>query len=73
MAFALGEAAMEGPAGRPTFGPGQRADVVYSLAVDRRGSDAHSLRSGQALELRVKDLAPWSGQNPEPRTENQPG
>jgi len=34
-------------------------DVVYSLAVDRRGGDA--------LELRVKDLAP-AGQNQEPRT-----
>ena len=41
--------------------PGQRVDVVYSLAVDRRGGDA--------LELRVKDLAPTeSGQNQEPRT-----
>lgn len=47
--FDLGELAME---------PGQRADVVYSLAVDRRGADAHSAGSGQALELRVKDLAP---------------
>jgi single-stranded-DNA-specific exonuclease len=49
VAFDLGELAME---------PGQRADVVYSLAVDRRGGDAHSAGSGQALELRVKDLAP---------------
>jgi hypothetical protein len=38
--------------------PGQRADVVYSLTVDRRGGDAHLAGSGQALELRVKDLAP---------------
>jgi len=49
VAFDLGELAME---------PGQRADVVYSLTVDRRGGDAHSAGSGQALELRVKDLAP---------------
>ena len=49
IAFDLGELAME---------PGQRADVVYSLTVDRRGGDAHSAGSGQALELRVKDLAP---------------
>jgi hypothetical protein len=44
VAFDFGEAAME---------QGQRVDVVYSLAVDRRGD---------ALELRVKDLAP-AGQN----------
>ena len=51
---------------------GQRVDVVYSPAVDRRGSGDHPPRSGQALELRVKDLAPTaSGQNPEPRTETQ--
>jgi single-stranded-DNA-specific exonuclease len=48
---------------------GQRVDVVYSLAVDRRGSEAPSTRSGQALELRVKDLAPTgSSQNQEPST-----
>jgi len=41
--------------------PDQRVDVVYSLAVDRR--------RGDALELRVKDLAPTaSGQNQEPRS-----
>jgi single-stranded-DNA-specific exonuclease len=47
--FDLGELAIE---------PGQRANVVYSLIVDRRGGDAHSAGSGKALELRVKDLAP---------------
>jgi single-stranded-DNA-specific exonuclease len=47
--FDLGELAME---------PGQRADVVYALAVDRRSGDTYSAGSGQALELRVKDLAP---------------
>jgi len=41
VAFDLGDLALE---------PGQHADVVYSLTVDRRGGDA--------LELRVKDLAP---------------
>ena len=40
VAFDLGETAVS---------PGQRVDVVYSLAVDRR--------SGDALELRVKDVA----------------
>ena len=49
IAFDLGELAVE---------PGQRADVAYSLTVDRRGSDIHPAGSGQALELRVKDLAP---------------
>jgi len=59
IAFGLGEAAVE---------PGERVDVVYSLAVDRRGGDAHSAGSGQALELRVKDLAPAAfGQSLEPR------
>jgi len=40
---------------------GQRVDVVYSLSAERRGGeDAPSLHSGQALELRVKDLVPSS-------------
>ena len=49
IAFGLGEAGVR---------EGQRLDVVYTLAADRRGD---------ALELRVKDVAP-SGQNREPRT-----
>ncbi len=49
IAFGLGEAGVR---------EGQRLDVVYSRAADRRGD---------ALELRVKDVAP-TGQNPEPRT-----
>jgi single-stranded-DNA-specific exonuclease len=49
IAFGLGEAGVR---------EGQRLDVVYSLAADRRGD---------ALELRVKDVAP-SGQSQEPRT-----
>lgn len=59
VAFDLGQVTME---------PGQRADVVYSLVVDRRGApSAEGARSGQALELRVKDLV-QTGQNQEPRT-----
>jgi single-stranded-DNA-specific exonuclease len=50
VAFDFGETAIR---------QGQRVDVVYSLAADRRG--------GGALELRVKDLAPTT-QNPTPRT-----
>jgi single-stranded-DNA-specific exonuclease len=58
VAFDLGEVAVSA---------GQRVDVVYSLAVDRRSGDAHSTGSGRALELRVKDLAPTaSGQSQEP-------
>ncbi len=49
IAFGLGEAGVR---------EGQRLDVVYSLAADRRDN---------ALELRVKDVAP-TGQNPEPIT-----
>ena len=41
IAFDMGERAVE---------PGQRVDVVYSLASERRGEDA--------LELRIKDLVP---------------
>jgi len=61
VAFDFGDTAIE---------RGQRVDVVYSLAVDRLGGpSADGARSGQALELRVKDLAPTeSGQNQEPRT-----
>jgi len=51
VAFGLGEADVR---------EGQRLDVVYSLAADRR-ADA------LALELRVKDVAP-AEQNREPRT-----
>jgi len=58
VAFDLGEAAVE---------QGQRVDVVYTLAADRRGGDAASARSGRALELRVKDLAP-TARNQEPET-----
>ncbi|MDP2948793.1 MAG: hypothetical protein Q8P22_04575, partial [Chloroflexota bacterium] len=58
IAFDLGEMAVE---------PGQRVDVVYSLSAERRGEDAPSLRSGQALELRVKDMA-LAGQSIEHRT-----
>jgi single-stranded-DNA-specific exonuclease len=49
IAFGLGEAEVR---------EGQRLDVVYSLAADRRDN---------ALELRVKDVAP-AEQNQEPRT-----
>ena len=49
IAFGLGEAGVR---------EGQRLDVVYSLAADRRDN---------GLELRVKDVAPTE-QNPEPRT-----
>ncbi len=51
IAFGLGEAGVR---------EGQRLDVVYSLAADRRDN---------GLELRVKDVAP-TGQNPGPRTQN---
>jgi single-stranded-DNA-specific exonuclease len=50
IAFGLGEAGIE---------EGQRLDVVYSLAADRRGADL-------ALEMRVKDVA--QSENPGPRT-----
>ncbi len=52
MAFDQGDAALTAP-------EGQRVDIVYSLAADRRG--------GGALELRVKDLAP-TAQDQEPAT-----
>jgi len=48
IAFGLGEAEVR---------EGQRLDVVYSLAADRGGEGASSTGLGQALELRVKDVA----------------
>ena len=59
IAFGLGEAKVR---------EGQRLDIVYSLAADRGGdpSTGRAYRqagSGQALELRVKDICPTaSGQ-----------
>jgi single-stranded-DNA-specific exonuclease len=52
IAFGLGEAGIE---------EGSRLDVVYSLASDRHGADL-------ALELRVKDVAPTSSEDTDPRT-----
>jgi single-stranded-DNA-specific exonuclease len=49
VAFDQGDAALTAP-------EGQRVDIVYSLAADRRG--------GGALELRVKDLAPTASGGP---------
>jgi single-stranded-DNA-specific exonuclease len=43
---------------------GQRLDIVYSLAADRRDDAlAPSTGSGQALELRVKDIAVTQAQD----------
>jgi single-stranded-DNA-specific exonuclease len=60
IAFGLGEAEVR---------EGQRLDVVYSLAADRGG--APSTGSGQALELRVKDVAATQGQDSQEPAEKE--
>jgi single-stranded-DNA-specific exonuclease len=60
IAFGLGEAEVR---------EGQRLDVVYSLAADRGGDP--STGSGQALELRVKDVAVTQGQDSQEPAEKE--